>query len=205
MPFWNWKKKKDPPSHTAQSLSDIARGMQHAVNSTQELTEKHFQGIVERYFTEDGKAIAKRFQLPDGSVLDVPLISLVPPAGLRLEEMYVEMEVRIDKCSLKEAHPDEKELTRTSFECSFAPRKGSETSEQNVIEISMKFKAGDPPEGVARLMEYYANAAVPKPPDKAGPSPAAPTKPGGPAPSAGQPTSDVPKFDPIQPTDPPKS
>jgi hypothetical protein len=171
MPFWNWK-KKEPKGQSAQSLSDIARGMQHAVNSTQELTEQHYQEILERYFDDNGAALTKRFQLPDGTVMDVPLISLVPSAGLKLEEMIIEMSVKIDHSDLKSAHPDKETLTRASFQCSFAHRRGDTDLEQDVIEISMKFVAGDPPEGVAKLMEYYTNTALPKLPKKGQPGPA---------------------------------
>lgn len=174
MAFWNWK-KKEPQPETPQSLADIARGMQHAVNSTQELTEQHFQEIIARYFNDDGSAISKRFILPDGSIMDVPLISLVPPAGLQLAEMTVEMSVRIDRSEIKSAHPDKQELTRTSFKCSFSSRKGDTNLEQSVIDITMKFVAGDPPEGVAKLMEHYTNTSTPKSPPKN--PPAAPRAP----------------------------
>lgn len=174
MPFWNWKKKELKPQ-TAQSLSDIARGMQHAVNSTQELTEHHFQEIVARYFDDNGAALTKRFLLPDGTYMDVPLISLVPPAGLKLQEMYIEMSVKIDHADLKTAHPDNEALSRSSFQCSFAHKHGDSALDQDVIEISMKFVAGDLPEGVAKLMEYYTNTAIPQKSKPGLPPPAEPT------------------------------
>jgi hypothetical protein len=168
MAFWN-RKKKDQPPETAQSLSDIARGMQHTVNSTQELTEHHFQDIIARYFTEEGTAIAKRFILPDGSVMDVPLISLVPPSSLQLSEMTIEMSVRIDRSEVRSAHEEKPDLTRTRFECSFSSRKGDSNQDQSLIDITMKFVAGDPPEGVAKLMEHYTNTSTPKAPEKKAP------------------------------------
>ena len=166
MPFWSFKKQKPAgSSQTAQSLADIARGMQHAVNSTQELMEQHYARLIERYFDESGKALSKKFILPGGHEMEVPLISLVPANGLLLKELTVDMSVRIDQAQVKSAAPEGEEthLTRASFQCSFAPHRGtSESKEMNSIDITMKFFAGDPPEGVARLMEYYVNALTPK-------------------------------------------
>jgi hypothetical protein len=165
------KPKPKPPKVSDHTLPDIARGMQHAVNSTQLLVEQHYVRMLERYFDpKTGKAYTKRIPLPDGAhFLDVALIALIPPHGLKLDEMTVDMAVRIDQSVRKKAAPEEEEtdITRTSFEVSFAPRaseRGSSrsASEGSAIDIHMKFVAGDPPEGVARVMEYYTNMLVPR-------------------------------------------
>ena len=100
--------------------------------------------------------------------MDVPIISLIPPNGLELKEMTVELAVRIDHSVRKRAMPKgvETDITRTSFEVSFAPRaqerEGKRSSAGSSVDISMKFVSGDPPEGVSRVMEYYTNSLVPK-------------------------------------------
>lgn len=158
------------PSVSEHTLADITRGMQHAVNSTQQLTEQHFIHMLERYLPE-GKAIVQRIHLPDGQhVLDAPLIAMIPANGLQLKEMTVQMAVRIDHSVCKKAAPRgvETDLTRTSFEVSFAPRSGERgvhkkaASQGSAVDITMKFIADDPPEGVARVMEYFTNSLVPK-------------------------------------------
>ena len=173
MAFWPWKKKgSTPPSVSSQTLADIARGMQHAVNSTQELVEQHYTQVIDRYFDEDkaeeGKAPGLypkvvTFKLPDGHIMTVPMIALVRPEGLMLKEMEVRMTVRIDQAKVKPhaAHGEHSELTRTSFECSFAPQAKNGDRSSNTIDITMKFVSGDPPEGVARVIEQYANTALP--------------------------------------------
>lgn len=173
MVWWPWKKKEAaPPGHSSQTLADIARGMQHAVNSTQELVEQHYAGVIERYFEEDlakdGRAPGMYpkvvvFKLPNGHVMNVPMVALVRPEGLMLKEMEVRMTVRIDQATVKPhaKHGEHSSLTRTSFECSFAPSAKGDHRSSNAVDIVMKFISGDPPEGVARVIEAYANSALP--------------------------------------------
>lgn len=159
------------PTISEHTLADIARGMQHAVNSTQRLTEHHYVHLFERYFNKDGTAVTQRIILPDGKhVLDVPVISLIPPNGLQLKEMTVDLAVQINHSVRKRAMPQgvPTDITRTSFEVSFSPRSGERgpqkkgASHGSSVDICMKFVAGDPPEGVSRVMEYYTNALVPR-------------------------------------------
>jgi hypothetical protein len=172
--FWPWKKR--PPAQKtrgidAQTLADIARGMQHAVNATQELCEQHYARMVERYFNDDGTAIMRRIILPHGAgEMEVPMIAIMPPSGLMLKEADIEMAVRIDSTAIKSAAPTDEEAahTRTSFAVSFTPRAHDRVPNQeasdggsSAIDIKMHFKAGDPPEGVARIIEAYANTIIP--------------------------------------------
>lgn len=211
MALWPFKKQlgSGQPDMTAQTLADIARGMQHAVNSTQELVEDHYRRVFERYFEDDGDPIVKRFKLPNGYVMDVPLISLVPPSSLNLKEMKVQMSVHVDKTEAKSAiHTHVKSgATRTSFNVSFAPGKGTGSGgplakDSSRIDIEMTFVAGDSPEGVARVIEQYANTLLPKKgegpaPDGAAstPTPPAPTPEGSSAP----PSEGPPPEQPAQP------
>jgi hypothetical protein len=190
MPWWPWKKKDPSPPVSGQTLADIARGMQHAVNSTQELVEQHYAGVIERYFEEDTASESRTpgmypkvvvFKLPNGHVMNVPMVALVRPEGLMLKEMEVRMTVRIDQATVKPhaKHGEHSSLTRTSFECSFAPSAKGDARSSNAVDIVMKFVSGDPPEGVARVIEAYANSALPskRDPEKMPPdaTPSSPT------------------------------
>lgn len=196
MSFWPWKRKdseterrqkdQDKTAPSSNTLADIARGMQHAVNSTQHIVEHHYARMFERYFEEDaqgekgkGKPIMKTFLLPDGkNEISVPLISLIPTTGLVLDELEVQMAVRIDEASCKAADPEHDvsrpEVTRTSFQVSFAPRKGEDRT-SNMVDIRMKFKAGDPPEAVARIIEQFTHTLNPRPVSPPTPPPPAAT------------------------------
>jgi hypothetical protein len=182
--FWKWKKRAPAEKKRGidgQTLADIARGMQHAVNATQELCEQHYARIIERYFNSDGTAITRRIILPhNAGEMEVPMIAIMPPSGLMLKEAEVEMAVRIDSTAIKSAAPTDEDVaqTRTSFAVSFTPRshdrKPSQESSDggsSAIDIKMHFKAGDPPEGVARIIEAYANTIIPHELGKLPPAP----------------------------------
>jgi hypothetical protein len=180
--LFNWGKKKEPPKSPegpgGQSLTDITRGMQHAVNRTQEILERHYLEQLDRYFEtdEDGKQYPKMVTFKiDGADMHVPMVSLIPPGGLALKKMQVKMAVRIDKADIKkagpQAHHEKDHLTRTSFQVSFASIKATEGEKRdmNAIEVTMDFVAGEAPEGVSRILEQYINSI--KPTDRKDPPP----------------------------------
>jgi hypothetical protein len=79
---------------------------------------------------------------------------------MQLQEMEVRMAVRFDQTETKPAHPDDTEVTRTSFKVALAG--GSQDDKKsNVVDLVMKFKRGDPPEGVARIIAEFLNTLKP--------------------------------------------
>src|ERR1700675_3102881 len=99
MGLWDFLSKKSttPEAMESHTLADIARGMQHAVNSASEMADQQYLRIFELYFEPDEKGRAKAkimdFILPNGNVIQVPVINLIPPGGLNLESMKVQMSV----------------------------------------------------------------------------------------------------------------
>lgn len=151
------------------TLSSIARGMQHAVNSTQEIMEDYYARIFDKYFDKDGNPTTVKFNVSPEQIVQAPLIALVPLSSLVLEEMIVEMSVEIIDTTPKKvgAKAADTAVDRTSFTVSFAFGKRSdaktedETSQKNnTINIVMKFKRGDPPEGVARVLDEFYKAVI---------------------------------------------
>lgn len=154
----------------AQTFADMTRGFQFAVNRAQQLVERHYLEILDRYFVEDrdGRQYPKivSFKMHD-EVMHVPMIALVPPDALMISEMEIEMAMRINKNVLKkaskkeDAHKDD--TTRSSFEVDFTSM--SETNgggKSNAIRVKMKFKSAVPPEGMSRIIEEYRNTIVKK-------------------------------------------
>lgn len=165
--FWQKKKEKAlPPPPSAQTLADIVRGMQHAVNTAQSILQQHWRDTLDPYFDDaTGKPITEKYLLPSGQLIEMPLIALVSPAGLALDHMEIEMAVRIDSAEVKPHRSASQEETgqhRSSFHCSFAPLKNGEDRSMNSVMVKMVFKAGDAPEGVARLIEEFTNSVIPK-------------------------------------------
>ncbi|MCL6591594.1 MAG: DUF2589 domain-containing protein [Firmicutes bacterium] len=161
----------------AQTLSDIARGIQHCVNSTMEIMEQQYLRILSRHFDENSNPKLIRMKTPNGYELEAPSITLLSPKEIALEEMIVEMSVRVDQIHSKKvkSRGNAPELSRSSFMVSLAPKQ-PESRPDNVINIMMKFKAGDPPEGVSRVIEEFARQILPKrvaPPESPGGGPGA--------------------------------
>lgn len=151
------------------TLSSIARGMQYAVNSTQEIMEDHYARIFDKYFDKDGNPITVKFNVSPEQIVQAPLIALVPLNSLVLEEMIVEMSVEIIDTASKKvgAKAADTNVDRTSFTVSFSFGKrtdgkteGETEQRNNTINIVMKFKRGDPPEGVARVLDEFYKAVV---------------------------------------------
>lgn len=145
-----------------QTLSDIAKGIQHTVNTAQEVVEKYYIRLLDRYFDEQDNPKTMGINLSDDTSIDVPLIALVSPRGLELDELEVGMSLRVDGVkNKKEITKAGDEVQRASFQISFGGGKKGQ-KDPNMIDLSMKFKKGDSPEGVQRIIESFANRVTPK-------------------------------------------
>ncbi len=158
---------KDPPVEQ-QSLPDFVRGIQHAVNSGSQISEKNVAAFLDRYMDDDGTPDIQNVKIPrTGYVLPVPTITAAHPPNMQLEEMKVKMSVRMDRTVSKKAHPNSPVgMTRSSFHVSLAGtgnggNGGNGGRQSNVIELEMTFKRGDPPEGVSRIIEELVASITP--------------------------------------------
>ncbi len=95
--------------------------------------------------------------------IDVPLITLVTPTGLELDELEVDMSLRVDKIEKKtEKSRTGEDVHRASFDISFSSGSHKSSRDANMIDLRMKFKKGDAPEGIQRIIENFANNVIPK-------------------------------------------
>jgi hypothetical protein len=175
--MWKWMKrlfgkhgdgkKNKPMSH--QRLTDLTRGIHHAASTTQAMLAEQFIRMFDQFFDhlDDGTLRAKMVKVEhpnaEGVFLLVPLISLVAPKGIVMNKMEVEMSVRIEETTTKPAtdFSDNSGATRTSFKVSFAPKSKTEGRRSDLTTIKMTFEAGDPPEGVMRVIEEFTNGIHP--------------------------------------------
>lgn len=177
--FSGWRKKKDagkpPPSNT---LPDFVRGIQHAVNMATLMYEQNAEAFLDRHLKDDGSPETQVVKIPNSKhVLVVPTMTTSRPPDMILDEMEVRMCVRIDKTEVKPGHPaGDQDVTRSSFHVSLATGDQKEKG-SNEIDLVMKFKRGDVPEGVARIMENFVNSITPTVPPEA---PLTPPLPGSP-------------------------
>lgn len=148
--------------NAGQTLTDIAKGIQYTVNAAQDVVEKFYIGLLDRYFDEDNNPVNMAVNISDETTIDVPLITLVTPTGLELEELEVEMSLRVDGVNTKkETTRAGDEVQRASFDISFSGS-NRKVKNPNTIDMKMKFKKGDAPEGIQRIIESFANNVIPK-------------------------------------------
>ncbi|KKK66923.1 hypothetical protein LCGC14_2959210, partial [marine sediment metagenome] len=106
-----------------------------------------------------------KIQITEDHYTMVPLISLVSPKGIALEKMRVEMSVRITETALKDAtdEVDNSGATRASMKVQLAPKHRDNFGKRrdDITEIEMIFTAGDPPEGIMRIIDDYTNMIKP--------------------------------------------
>lgn len=156
-----------------ESLAALTRGIHHAASSTYSMLAQQYIQMIGQFFEqkedEDGnlKLFAKMvyIKISENTETAIPLISLVAPKGLALERMKVCMSVRIEETNSKQATIDEDQtdIDRLSLKVSVSPRtKEGQRRSSDVTDIDMEFTAGDPPEGVMRLIDAYTNLLDPK-------------------------------------------
>ncbi len=150
-------------SKTQHTLSDIAKGIQYTVNTAQDVVEKFYIKLLDRYFDDDNNPISMGINISEDTSINVPLITLVTPTGLELEELEVDMSLRVDGMETKkETTKAGDEVKRASFNISFSSGGGKSARDTNMIDLKMKFKQGDAPEGIQRIIESFANNVIPK-------------------------------------------
>ena len=70
-----------------QTISDIIRGMQHAVNTAEDMLTAHQIEKLTEAFNEDGTPKMRFITLPDGRKVYIPLVSLTPSSSLSINEL----------------------------------------------------------------------------------------------------------------------
>lgn len=164
------KENENPPN--VHGLADLARGMQHVAQSTQDILGQHFANVLTHYFDEEtGEPIEKRLKLPGGLVLDIPLIALVPPSTLELKRLKLRMSVSLASVVVKAHKYDKnmKEIDRASMKVSFGPQEEGSNGRKNrkMMDIEMEFESREPPEMMNRILEFYTDIVQPQPPSEA--------------------------------------
>lgn len=145
-----WKKKE-----TSQTFADIIRGMQYAVNTAHEMLERYHVTILNKYFDAEGHPEKKEVWLNSEKKLEIPLVTLINQSSLSIEEMEISFKAKIDGVIVKSVKASETgkdiDIDRTAFEMNFTPS----ARDGNTVDVHIKFKSTQPPEGVARIVDEY--------------------------------------------------
>ena len=174
------KDTKKKSENTDQTISDIVRGMQYAVNTAQEVLQDHQFRLMKKYFnTKTGRPLMRHIVLPDGREVSIPLLTLIPSNILSIDELEMNFSVKIasafvktfeDKIEVDNGKEIIEKRNRTSlgvFFSSITRKKNSGNlentndidteSDADVITIKMKFKSVEEPEAASRIREMLYN------------------------------------------------
>lgn len=156
-----WKFRKN---QSDQSLSDITRGLLYSANAAQQILNTHYLESIGKYFDEEGNPLMFTFKISETKEAAIPMLAMTEPKGLRLKELEVNLNVRIDEGKVKEKDGiEEKDAARygdrTSFEVTLAPTTNDSGKGRtaNTIGIKLKFEEQENPEGIERIMDEFRN------------------------------------------------
>ena len=136
------------------ALDDIFQSIYSSVVEAQNTIESHYLGeIVEDYFEKDGSPKMIRVKMPgkEGKLqeIHVPAISLVPHQGILIDEVEVEMKVKLSGSEEEKDSKGQKQGKLKKIITDFSNRDGGKA----LATIRVKFKGSDPPEGLARIKD----------------------------------------------------
>ena len=140
------------------ALDDIFQSIYSSVVEAQNTIESHYLGeIVEDYFEKDGSPKMIRVKMPgkEGKLqeIHVPAISLVPHQGILIDEVEVEMKVKLSGSDEEKDSKGQKQGKLKKIITDFSNRDGG----KELATIRVKFKGSDPPEGLARIKDNLIN------------------------------------------------
>ena len=135
-------------------LDDIFQSIYSSVVEAQNTIEQHYLGeITEDYFEEDGtpKMVVVKLPGQDGKLQEVhiPAITLVPHSGIAIDEVSVEMKVKLSSGENDKERKGNKQGKLRKIITDFSNREGG----KELATISVKFKGREAPEGLARIKD----------------------------------------------------
>ncbi|NJO99428.1 MULTISPECIES: DUF2589 domain-containing protein [Pseudomonas] len=161
--------RKEPM--VSSDLRDITRGLHEAASSANSLIAQQYIKLFDQFFDYDPddlgtpmRAKMVEVALDAQHYMQVPLITLVAPRGLALETMNVDLSVKVTGTEAEAVtHALENgELNSERFYVTLGGlRRDPAQRNPDEVQISLTFKACDPPEAVQRLLEEYTQLITP--------------------------------------------
>ena len=82
------------------TLSDIIRGLQYCVNSSQDIVEQHHIASIARFLDDDNRPVTRTINFGNAAI-DVPLLCLSGHSSLVLDELNVKLNLMLRNTALK--------------------------------------------------------------------------------------------------------
>lgn len=147
MPFRNKKQ--------TVAFSDILRGLQQAINSAQDILQAQQVRNVQGFFGSDGKPVSQTIRVGEKQV-EVPLMTVVPHNNLVMDDVEIKFKTKVGAVSadtspgLRSASGGE--LTSANLQMQM---EGVSANDSDVMEVTIRFKAKETPEGMSRILDEY--------------------------------------------------
>jgi hypothetical protein len=161
--------RKEPM--VSSDLRDITRGLHEAASSANSLIAQQYIKLFDQFFDYNPDDLGTPMQAKMVEValdaqhhLQVPLITLVAPRGLALDTMKVDLCVKVTSTEVEAvSHALENgELNSERFYVTLGGlRRDPAQRHPDEVQISLTFKACEPPEAVQRLIEEYTQLITP--------------------------------------------
>lgn len=137
------------------AFSDILKGLQYAINSAQDMLQaQQVQGLMRFWSRNSGEPVTQKVKVGERE-MDVPLMALVSHSHLEIDNVEIKFKAKIgdiDSHSIADKLQNGESLTRADMQMEMD---GIKATDDDVMEITIRFKSKDTPEGVARLTDEY--------------------------------------------------
>lgn len=137
------------------AFSDIIRGLQQAVSGAHEMLQaRQVQSLMKFWQTNDGKPLTQKIIVGDKEI-EVPLFALVSQNNMEMDEVNISFKAKVGDVamhSITDKLHNNQSLSHADLQVEMD---GIRADDDDVMQINIRFKMKETPEGVARLMDEY--------------------------------------------------
>ena len=137
------------------AFSALIRGLQQAVSGAHEMLQaRQVQSLMKFWQTNDGKPLTQKIQVGDKE-MEVPLFALVSQSNMEMDEVNISFKTKIGDVamhSIADKLHGNQTLSHADLQMEMD---GIKADDDDVMQINIRFKVKETPEGVARLTDEY--------------------------------------------------
>lgn len=151
-------KTKNDDKKRGVDLSEIIKGMQHAVNEAQNTLELHHLNSLLSFFHSNGDPKMVNLHIEDDKYIDVPTFTLASHNALKIEELEMQFKARIQDVDLTEIEKNGEKESNANFTVGFS---SNNQESSDFVTVRILFKSIDQSEGFARVIDEYNKIVKP--------------------------------------------
>ena len=135
------------------SFADVLKGLQHAVNSAQDMLQgQQVQNLTRFLNTSDGTPVSQKVKLGNREV-EVPLMSLIPQSHLAMEDVEVKFNAKVGDITPEALRSlNGNNIPHADLKVAL---EGVRAKDDDVMQITIRFKQQTTTEGLSRILDEY--------------------------------------------------